>query len=77
MQLSRFIIRTFFCYASLIWLASAGFRAAVLHRQQERNHQGLANQIIRPESNSLPSTGTSGRHMHLGGRPNYYHREVA
>jgi hypothetical protein len=44
---------------------------------QERNHRGLDNKIIRPEFNPLPSTGTIRCRKRLGGMLNYYYREAA
>jgi putative transposase len=50
-------------------------REYVGHYHAERNHQGLANNIIDP-SNSQ-GTGRIVRNRRLGGMLNYYYREAA
>jgi hypothetical protein len=37
----------------------------VTHYNQERNHQGLANQLIRPKANCFPSEGALCRRIRL------------
>ena len=46
----------------------------VAHYHMERNHQGLANQIINPEPGLLGNTGGVQRRQRLGGMLNYYYR---
>ena len=46
------------------------------HYHSERNHQGLANQLISPEPGILANTGEVQRH-YLGGMLNYYYRAPA
>jgi putative transposase len=43
----------------------------------ERNHQGLANQLIAPEEGVRCHTGPVARRERLGGLLSYYHREAA
>jgi putative transposase len=47
------------------------------HYHSERNHQGLANQLISPEPGILANTGEVQRRQHLGGMLNYYYRAAA
>ena len=47
------------------------------HYHTERNHQGLANQLIAREGNVGCRTGPVVRRERLGGLLNYYHREAA
>ena len=49
-------------------------RSFVAHYHGERNHQGLANQLISPEPGHLGSTGEVQRRERLGGMLNYYYR---
>jgi putative transposase len=58
-----------------IWLAvrQYGCSVADLYRH-ERNHQGLANQLISPEPGHLGNAGEVQRRQHLGGMLNYYYR---
>ena len=44
------------------------------HDHQERNHQGLDNQLIDPEG--LTPTGQIRRRKRIGGRLNDYYREA-
>jgi hypothetical protein len=44
---------------------------------QERNHQALENQIIRPEFAEFPAEGSVHRRKRLGGLLNYYYRDAA
>jgi len=49
----------------------------VSHYHSERNHQGLANRLIRPEAGHLGNTGAVERRQRLGGTLNYYYRAAA
>ena len=49
----------------------------VAHYHSERHHQGLANQLIRPEAGHLGSAGKVQRRQRLGGMLNYYYRAAA
>jgi transposase InsO family protein len=45
----------------------------VAHYHSERNHQGLANQLISPEAGHLSNAGEVQRRQHLSGMLNYYY----
>src|SRR5262245_24609278 len=47
------------------------------HYHAERNHQGLANQLIAPEPGLARHSGPVRRRERLGGLLHYYYREVA
>ena len=47
------------------------------HYHVERNHQGLGNSLIMPDSAPLGATGEIRRRQRLGGMLNYYYREAA
>ena len=47
------------------------------HYHVERNHQGLGNSLIMPDSAHLGATGEIRRRERLGGMLNYYYREAA
>jgi putative transposase len=47
------------------------------HYHHERNHQGLGNQLIVPESGMEKQCGVVVRRERLGGLLSYYHREAA
>lgn len=49
----------------------------VAHCHTERNHQGLANQLISPEAGQLNNTGKVQGRQRLGGLLNYYYRAAA
>ena len=50
----------------------------VEHYHCERNHQGLANELIEPiPANTNAGEGVVRRRARLGGLLSYYHREVA
>ena len=49
----------------------------VAHYHLERNHQGLGNRLISPESLPGLSQGDVARHERLGGLLNYYYRRAA
>jgi hypothetical protein len=47
------------------------------HYRSERNHQGLANPIILPETSHVGNSGSVQRRQRLGGMLNYYYRTAA
>jgi putative transposase len=47
------------------------------HYRLERNHQGLGNRLILPDSAHVGTTGEIRRRERLGGMLNYYYREAA
>jgi len=47
------------------------------HYHSERNHQGLANRIILPETSDVGNSGSVQRRQRLGGMLNYYYRAAA
>ena len=49
----------------------------VEHYHQERNHQGLDNQLIAPEDDVGNSEGEVTSRERLGGLLRYYHRQAA
>jgi len=69
------------CLDQLVLIGEASLHRAtasfLLHYHQERNHQGLENQIIRPEFNSFPRQGAINCRKRLGGILRYYYREAA
>ena len=68
------------CLGRMVCFGESSLRAAVnelvTHYNQERNHQGLANQLIRPETTLFPSEGRLCRRKRLGGLVNYYYLEA-
>ena len=70
------------CLNRLLFFGEASLRRAVreylAHYHQERNHQGLHNQLIdRAANDSTYRTGTVHRRSRLGGVLNFYYREAA
>ena len=69
------------CLERLILFGESSLRTAiqnfVAHYHQERNHQGLSNRLIQPESDHLENTGAIQRRERLGGMLNYYYRTAA
>jgi putative transposase len=69
------------CLERLILFGESSLRTAiqnfVAHYHQERNHQGLSNRLIQPESDHLKNTGAIQRRERLGGMLNYYYRTAA
>jgi len=65
----------------MIFFGEASLRRAIVefirHYNSERNHQGLANQIIRPEFPRLPVEGQVCCRKRLGGLLHYYYRHAA
>jgi putative transposase len=68
------------CLGRMVFFGESSLRRAVdefvTHYNQERNHQGLANQLIRPTATRFPSEGNLCRRKRLGGLLNYYYREA-
>jgi transposase InsO family protein len=69
------------CLNRMIFFGEESLRTAiqnfVAHYHSERHHQGLANQLIRPEAGHLGSAGKVQRRQRLGGMLNYYFRAAA
>ena len=66
------------CLDRMIFFGEGSLRTAiqnfVAHYHGERNHQGLANQLISPEPGHLSNAGKVQRRQRLGGMLNYYYR---
>jgi putative transposase len=66
------------CLDRMVFFGESSLRRAVaefvIHYNQERNHQGLANQLIRPELAEFPSEGNICCRKRLGGLLRYYYR---
>jgi len=66
------------CLDRLILFGEGSLRQAmrefVAHYHLERNHQGLGNQLIVPQTFPANSHGAVQRRQRLGGMLNYYHR---
>ena len=69
------------CLERMILFGEESLRIAiqnfVQHYHTERNHQGLANSLICPESTHLENSGGVQKRQRLGGILNYYHRKAA
>ena len=69
------------CLNRMIFFGEESLRTAIqnfiTHYHHERNHQGLANQLISPEAGHLGSAGEVKRRQRLGGMLNYYYRDAA
>jgi hypothetical protein len=69
------------CLERMILFGEASVRKAtaefVAHYHLERNHQGLYNRLISPESLVISQQGDVARHERLGGLLNYYYRRAA
>jgi putative transposase len=65
----------------MIVIGEAALRSVIqsylVHDYHERNHQGLGNQLIVPESGMENQRGLVVRRERLGGLLSYYHREAA
>jgi putative transposase len=65
----------------MIFIGEASLRYALTqylsHYHAERNHQGLDNELIAPESAVRGPTGQVNRRERLGGMLSYYYREAA
>jgi putative transposase len=68
------------CLNRMIFFGQASLQHAIghfmAHYHTERNHQGLANQLLRPAPIIAPSQPVH-RRQRLGGMLNYYHRAAA
>jgi putative transposase len=69
------------CLNRMIFFGEESLRTAIQnfvgHYHSERNHQGLANQIISPEPGHFANAGQVHRRQRLGGMLNYYYRVAA
>jgi putative transposase len=69
------------CLERMILFGEESLRTAihnfVAHYHTERNHQGLANRLISPQSGHLGKVGVVQRRQRLGGVLNYYYRDAA
>ena len=69
------------CLERLILFGEESLRKAVhefiAHYHHERNHQRLANRLIRPEVEPVTDTSAVQRRQRLGGMLNYYYRTAA
>lgn len=69
------------CLDRMIFFGQASLRQAVeefiQHYNEERNHQGLENKIIRPEFPAFPVAGEVHCRQRLGGLLRYYYRAAA
>ena len=69
------------CLDRMILVGEASLQRAVsefvTHYNRERNHQALANKIIRPEFEEFPVAGDLRCRKRLGGLLRYYYREAA
>ena len=69
------------CLERMILFGEGALRTAVsqfvIHYLKERNHQGLANRIISPETDCGRNSGDVERRQRLGGMLNYYYRPAA
>jgi transposase InsO family protein len=69
------------CLDRMIFFGEESLRTAIqnfiAHYHHERNHQGLANQLISPEPGHLSNTGKVERRKRLGGMLSYYYRAAA
>src|ERR1035437_2073488 len=69
------------CLDRMIFFGEESLRTAiqniVAHHHSERNHQGMANQLISPEPGHLGNAGEVQRRQRLGGMLNYYYRAAA
>ena len=68
------------CLERMILFGEESLRTAiqnfVAHYHSERNHQGLANQLISPDAGHLGSAGEVQSRQRLGGMLNYYYRAL-
>ena len=69
------------CLERMFLFGEGSLRKAIhefmAHYHSERNHQGLGNRLIIPETGKIGKTGPIVRSERLGGMLNYYYREVA
>lgn len=69
------------CLDQMILIGEASLQRAtasfLVHYHRERNHQGLENRIIEPETIPFPRQGAIRCRQRLGGMLRYYYREAA
>ena len=69
------------CLDRLILFGEESLRTAlpqfVTHYHRERPHQGVGNQLLRPEPSHVGNAGAIQRQQRLGGMLNYYYRAAA
>ena len=69
------------CLNRMIFIGQGSLRRAVsdymAHYHGERNHQGLANRLIRQNPSRISQDGSVNRRARLGGMLNFYYREAA
>ena len=69
------------CLARMIFVGQASLRRAIgeymVHYQEERNHQGLDNTLIRVDPADAANDAVIQRRQRLGGMLNFYYRQVA
>jgi transposase InsO family protein len=69
------------CLDRLILFGEESLRSAVrdfvAHYHRERNHQGLQNRLIHPQSSDFEVSGSIKRRKRIGGMLNYYYRAAA
>jgi putative transposase len=69
------------CLSRMIFFGQASLQHAIrhfmAHYHAERNHQGLANRLLQPDSATALSHHPIQRRRRLGGVLNYYHRAAA
>ena len=69
------------CLNRMIFFGEASLRRALhdftQHYHRERNHQGLGNQLIGPDSTPSRTSGAVRCRQRLGGLLRFYHRQVA
>jgi transposase InsO family protein len=69
------------CLDRLVFFGENSLRTAIrafaIHYHTERNHQGLANQLIHPQFQNKGNAGRVQKKDRLGGLLNYYYRDAA
>ena len=69
------------CLSQMVLIGEASLHRAIeqflFHYHGERNHQGLGNNIIKPEFAEFPSEGEIVCRKRLGGMLRYYYRDAA
>jgi len=69
------------CLGRMVPLGERHLRSAIQqyveHYHEERPHQGIGNEMIRPPHQAPPRTGRVRRSERLGGMLSYYYREAA
>ena len=68
------------CLDRKIFVGQGALRRAVtefaIHYHHERNHQGLANRLIKPKQYFAAAGEAVCRHQRLGGMLSFYHRQA-